>query len=167
MIGTTHVDCVLLLFVSQLNKSYHAAADVHQATFTKSAIVGCRNRRNVNIQVRARHAYFNSLDKCPSINSVHHLFCCLPHLLHLVPSFCSHHKTLLWVQLQLHCWAAAHTQTGSQMTACGCRRSCCRERASSRGPPHWRTSPPEGGQETLVMFCVEIRVKMWLVWKWI
>lgn len=42
----------------------------------------------------------------------------------------------LWVQLQFHCWAPVHTQTGSRMTACGCRRSCCRERTSSMDRHH-------------------------------
>lgn len=76
-------------------------------------------------------------------------------------------RTLLWVQLQLHCWATVHTRTGSQMTACGCRRSCYRERASSRGRHHWRTFPPVKEKETLVKLTVKISEKQCSVWQYI
>lgn len=125
--------CVLSL---QLNKSYHAAADVHQATFTKSAIVGCRHTQQ---KVIAIHAYFNSLSLYPSINSVNCLLVCPLHLWRLFQSsskFMFLPQTLLWVQLQIHCWASVHTQTGSQMTACVCRRNCCRGRTSMWGRRH-------------------------------
>lgn len=61
----------------------------------------------------------------------------------------------LWVQLQFHCWEPVHTQTGSRMTACGCRRSCCRERTSSMDRHHWRTFPPALNNK------LKLSVKIW------
>ena len=102
-------------------------------------------QKNMNVISTRLYAYLNPPVSLYALNWVHYHLVYYFDLLCLVLSSVEVlflPQTLLWVQLQLHYWAPVHTQTGSQTTACGCRRSCCRERASSRDRHHWRTFPP-------------------------
>lgn len=96
--------CVLQLccffYLFKLDDSHHAAADVHQATFTKSAIVGCRYRRKENnwrTCISYQLDYMHISTKHPSvslyaINSTHYHLNVLLLVLSGVEVYVSYHK---------------------------------------------------------------------------